>query len=117
MKIIAKNKKHLQQLIKREIKLNGNNCDLNHIDVSDIEDMRFIFNDSQFNGDISNWNVSNVKYMEWMFNNSQLEKENNLPFWYLETQEERINAINKYKLKQKLEKDLINSKIEKRSKI
>lgn len=66
-KIVAESLKHLKQIIKQEIKLNGYKCDLNHIDVSKIEDMTDLFRDSGFNGDISNWDISNVLHMTNMF--------------------------------------------------
>ena len=48
-----KNKKELEQIIKKEIKKNGKNCDLNFIDTSLIKDMSYLFSYSNFNGDIS----------------------------------------------------------------
>ena len=62
-----KTKKELKEMIKSEIEKNGIDCSLNHIDVSEIEDMSELFYKSDFNGDISKWDVSHVKDMSYMF--------------------------------------------------
>ena len=70
-KVVATSLKQLKTLIKKQIKAEGPNCDLNFIDVSQITDMNNLFNELDFNGDISQWNVSKVTNMRCMFINSQ----------------------------------------------
>jgi surface protein len=71
-KIIVNTKHELNQLLWQEFKKNGFNCDLNHIDVSKLDDLSDLFNNyPQFNGDVSKWNVSNVKNMIGIFRSTQ----------------------------------------------
>ena len=62
-----KTKDELKDIIKRRIESEGNECNLNDIDTSNITDMSDLFIASRFNGDLSNWDVSNVTDMESMF--------------------------------------------------
>ena len=74
-RFFPKTKEELVEIIKAEVKRKGWNCSLNHIDVSQITDMSYLFSSNcyngyelgEFDGDISRWDVSNVKNMSHMF--------------------------------------------------
>ena len=66
-KYFPETKKELKDIILQRIKNEGNEVDLNDIDVSKITDMSYLFEKTNFNGDISNWDVSNVDSMAYMF--------------------------------------------------
>ena len=66
-KYFPESKKELKDIILKRIKEEGNEVDLNDIDVSKIKDMSNLFKDMNFNGDISSWDVSNVTSMAQMF--------------------------------------------------
>ena len=130
-KIIINDRDHLKTTIEQEVSIHGNNCDLNHLDVSKVKDMTCMFDNSSFNGDISKWNVYKVKNMNGMFFNSQFNKnlddwkpyklqakENMfdncpalLPYWYIAENTQR--AIELYELKEKLDNNLDNKNITK----
>lgn len=74
--LFPKTKEELEKMIDSEIAKNGNECSLNHIDVSKIANMAKLFYRSDFNGDISKWDVSNVENMEAMFMVSAFTGEN-----------------------------------------
>jgi hypothetical protein len=143
-KIIAKDDKHLEKIIRKEMKRNGVKCSLNHIDVSQVTNMAGLFIESDFDGDISEWDVSNVYNMAAMFagskftgNLSKWEPYNLIldgamfkncsaphPYWFNLTEDERKKQIDYYRAKKQITKELgeeleINSKgnNEKRTKI
>ena len=70
--LFPKYREELIDMITKEIQRNGNECSLNHIDVSKITDMNFVFSDDEWNPDISEWDVSNVKNMRCMFYNNSV---------------------------------------------
>lgn len=71
--IIAESLDHLKALVKDAVLTSGPNCDLNHIDVSGITEMRRLFNDLKFNGDVSKWDVSGVRVFDEMFRDSPFD--------------------------------------------
>ena len=67
-KYFPKTKEELKDIIKKRINEEGNEVDLNDIDVSNITDMSELFYEFYyFNGNISGWDVSNVTDMRYMF--------------------------------------------------
>ena len=68
-KYFPETKKELKDIIEQRIKQDGNEVDLNDIDVSNIIDMSELFEGTDFNGNISKWDVSNVTDMRYMFAN------------------------------------------------
>lgn len=54
------NHTQLFDLVHATIKDKGPHCDLNHIDVADVTELRGLFAGSDFDGDVSQWDVSNV---------------------------------------------------------
>ena len=74
-KYFPETKKELKEIIEKRIKDEGNEVDLNDIDVSNITDMSNLFGDfHSFNGNISDWDVSNVTDMTSMFYNCPIEE-------------------------------------------
>ena len=66
-KYFPKTREELKNLVLQRIKSEGNEIDLNDIDVSNVTDMSALFGLTGFNGDISHWDVSNVTDMGGMF--------------------------------------------------
>jgi aminoglycoside phosphotransferase family enzyme len=58
---------NIEQIVKEQIELLGDEADLNHLDVSGVTNMREMFDCIDFNGDISTWDVSSVMGMWGMF--------------------------------------------------
>ena len=66
-KYFPETKEELKDIIKKRIKAEGEEVDLNDIDTSKITDMSKLFSYTYFKGDISKWDVSNVTNMCSMF--------------------------------------------------
>ena len=72
-KYFPENKEELKDIIEKRIEQEGNEVDLNDIDVSEITDMSYLFEGTNFNGDIYSWDVSNVENMGGMFQSSKFK--------------------------------------------
>ena len=70
-KYFPQSKEELREIIMKRIVAEGNEVDLNDINVSNIKDMSSLFDGTGFkngfNGKISQWDVSNVTNMSYMF--------------------------------------------------
>ena len=70
-RIQATSLSHLKTLIAEQMQRHGTQCSLNHIDVSGITNMSYLFERSNFKGDIFGWDVSQVTNMRGMFYQSE----------------------------------------------
>ena len=50
------------------------NGDISKWNVSNVTNMRNMFDRSKFNSDISDWNVANVKFKLYIFDNCPIEE-------------------------------------------
>lgn len=57
----------LRELVQRTIAQQGSRCDLNHIDVSRVEDFTAIFRNTTFNGNIDRWDTRAMRSAMGMF--------------------------------------------------
>ena len=101
-----KTKEELKNIIKKRIREQGPNCDLNDIDTSLITDMSYLFDYSKFNGNISKWNVSNVKDMIGMFAYSEFNKD--ISSWNTSKVEDMYGCFTYSKFNQDISKWKIN---------
>ena len=104
---MIKDKKHLKELIKDEVAKNGDGCDLNHINLFDITDMSYLFNEVCFNRDLFTWNNMGLADMDSMFNGCSAQK----PWWYveIENKEERMEEVKRRRKVMDLNKSLNES--------
>lgn len=70
--VSVKNCSELIRICLNECKTNGNDADLNFIDVSQIEDMSHLFVNADMRMDISGWDVRNVRNFDTMFAGSSI---------------------------------------------
>ena len=66
-KYFPKTREELREIVEQRMKKEGPEVDLNDVDVSEITNMSYLFQYTNFNGNISGWNVSKVTDMSHMF--------------------------------------------------
>ena len=66
---------NIAKIVELEIIRLGYNADLNHLDVSNVTNMKNLFKNTKFNGDISRWDVSKVTMMFGMFESSKFSSD------------------------------------------
>ena len=82
------------------------NGDINQWNVSNVNEMQWLFNRSKFNKNISNWNVSNVINMKGMFEESSFNK--NINSWNINSKCNITNIFNKCPIKKEYKPSVNN---------
>lgn len=77
--VIVQDRDHLVSLLEEHLRTQGSAASLNHLDVSRVTDMSYVFSYSPFNGDVSKWNTSAVQDMSGMFIGASFNK--NISGW------------------------------------
>ena len=73
-KYFPETKEELKDIINERIKSEGNEVDLNDIDVSNITDMSYLFLSTNFSCNVSNWDVSKVNKTDYIFYHCPIEE-------------------------------------------
>lgn len=68
--VVVQSRNHLLELVNEAVNAHGPQVDLNHLDVSGLTSLSYVFTNNVFNGDISRWDVSNVVTMSGLFQSS-----------------------------------------------
>ena len=93
-RIRVRSRDELVELVRTHIKQHGPHCDLNHLDVSGLNDFHKVFDGTSFNGDVSGWDVSNATTLFGLFNRTpftgdvskwNVSKATNLAFMFANT--------------------------------
>lgn len=71
--VVATSRQHLWDMVREIMMFKGHHCDLNHIDVSGVQDFSLMFGSVPFNGDVSRWNMSNAVDLAGMFEQSHFD--------------------------------------------
>lgn len=77
--VVVEDREHLMRLVAEHLRTQGAGASLNHLDVSRVTNMDYVFSHSVFCGDISQWDTSAVKTMCGMFMGSSFNK--NISGW------------------------------------
>lgn len=89
-KVVPGSKKELEQIIDEHIKeikpRSGQEVDLNWIDISEVDDLSYLFANVDYIPVVNKWDVSNVKDMSGMFACSNFN--GNISGWYVSNVED-----------------------------
>lgn len=83
--IVVSNLEELREVVLLEINTQGPSADLNHIDVSSVDDFHSLFKGTEFCGNVSQWNMQKARSTSEMFMGTPFNGE--ISNWNMETVE------------------------------